>query len=71
MARQSKLGFLLSFSWDQYEARTKTVYLITLKKKKHKKKATKHPRLLTRTKELSDESQSRQVIYALVHHPAD
>ena len=43
------------FLWDQCEARTKTVRPFTLgKKKKRKKKATKHPRLPTRTKELSE-----------------
>ena len=50
-----------------------TVRPITLKKKKRKKKATKHPCLATRTKKLSVESHALAKKQPLLvsHHPTD
>ena len=61
---QPKSGFSISFWGVQCQARTKTVRPIT-QEKKRKKKATKDPRLPTRTKELSEESQSLPKIHTL------
>ena len=52
--QQSKSIFSIGFLGDQCEARTKMFHPFTLNKKR--KTDTKHPRLPTRTKELSKES---------------